>query len=103
MSLCNPKLDNDLGVGLGSIQTVTHGGYLKKKVYTTTSSTAASGKGRTLPMKRHLFYERSLELQKPAIYFIAGLLAVYKAQWPALATAFGSVPHRHYVSHFVWG
>jgi hypothetical protein len=59
--------------------------------------------------------ERKLELPKFAfmpgtllradanLYFAAALLAMWRDQHAAIDEAFEQVPHRHFVSHFIWG
>ena len=42
-------------------------------------------------------------VRRASIYFIAALLSVAKQQCPANDGAFGSDPHRHPVSHLLWG
>jgi hypothetical protein len=37
------------------------------------------------------------------VYFAAGLLAVFAAQCPHIDQPLRSQPHRHFVSHFIWG
>jgi murein DD-endopeptidase MepM/ murein hydrolase activator NlpD len=37
------------------------------------------------------------------MYFTAAFLKIFAEQSPALGHAFGSVEHRHFVSHFLWG
>lgn len=48
---------------------------------------------------------RVSSLLEPAanLHFAAGLLAMYRKQCPPLDGPFRSVPHRHFVSHFIWG
>lgn len=102
---CAPGLKNKRGIGLSGLQVNTHAGYIKKRIYTywTWEKAAARWQKRTLPLKRHLYYERALELPKSAIYFAAAILKVAKDQCPGIDAAWGSVPHRHHVSHVSWG
>jgi murein DD-endopeptidase MepM/ murein hydrolase activator NlpD len=58
---------------------------------------------RQLAMDRFPFNRKSLLRPEVNIYFAAGILAVLSQQCPAMDSGFGSVPHRHPVSHFVWG
>ena len=49
------------------------------------------------------FTPHNLARSEPSVYFAAALLSIYQEQCPDLDTRFGSVPHRHPVSHLVWG
>ena len=40
---------------------------------------------------------------EPNLYFAAGFLKVWKDQAQSLTSAYEQAPHRHFVSHFVWG
>jgi hypothetical protein len=44
-----------------------------------------------------------LEKAEPNIYFAAAFLRVFEEQCPDIDRVFQSAPHRHPVSHFVWG
>lgn len=57
----------------------------------------------TLPLPRFSFSERRLTQAEPNLYFAAALLSVWSAQHDAVDAAFTQAPHRHYVSHFIWG
>lgn len=49
------------------------------------------------------YTRRALRRPRVNLHIAAGLLAMYRAQCPQIDGHFGSVPHRHFVSHFVWG
>jgi murein DD-endopeptidase MepM/ murein hydrolase activator NlpD len=44
-----------------------------------------------------------LHQEKANLFFAAALMHVYQQQCPDIDGAFQSVPHRHYISHMVWG
>ncbi|MFT7583183.1 MAG: hypothetical protein ACI9MR_004869 [Myxococcota bacterium] len=100
---CRPSQSNEMGIGLSGMQVKLHSGYFKRKNYKYWVLQKDRWVAKSKPMKRYLFYERALEMSRSAIYFTAGLLSVLEEQCPDIDGAFGSVPHRHHVSHFVWG
>jgi murein DD-endopeptidase MepM/ murein hydrolase activator NlpD len=58
---------------------------------------------RELDVAKHPFTPRDLRRSAPSVYFGAAILRVYQEQCPAIDTRLGSVPHRHPVSHLIWG
>jgi hypothetical protein len=44
-----------------------------------------------------------LLMAEPNLYFATALLAMWRDQEDTLDAEFDQIPHRHYVSHFVWG
>jgi hypothetical protein len=63
--------------------------------------------GRLEPRVRELprfpFTASRLLQAESNLYLTAGLLAVWRDQHETVDTGFEQVPHRHYVSHWVWG
>jgi hypothetical protein len=49
------------------------------------------------------FRRAALVHPEPNVYFAAAVLNVFGQQCPHIDRAFDSAPHRHAVSHFVWG
>jgi len=58
---------------------------------------------RTIDVGRWPFAGPRLELAQSNLYFAAAFLRAWREQHPGLDRAFDQVPHRHHVSHFVWG
>lgn len=56
-----------------------------------------------LPVGRYRFSPRTLGKVEPNLYYAAALMRVFQQQCPAIDRPFRSLPHRHAVSHFVWG
>lgn len=56
-----------------------------------------------LRTRRYRFRPGHMRNPRGAIELAAALLRVYREQCPDIDAPFGSVPHRHHVSHFVWG
>lgn len=57
----------------------------------------------TLPLPRYPFSAAVLRDVTANAYFAAALLSVFERQCPEVDGHFGSVPHRHHVSHFIFG
>jgi murein DD-endopeptidase MepM/ murein hydrolase activator NlpD len=58
---------------------------------------------RTRQVDRFPFAGPRLLQPEPNIYFAAALLRLWTDQHESVDAAFDQVPHRHVVSHFVWG
>ncbi|MFW6051431.1 MAG: M23 family metallopeptidase [Myxococcota bacterium] len=58
---------------------------------------------RTLELDRHPFHGARLKRPEANLYFAAAFLRVWREQHPHLDEAFDQPPHRHHVSHFIWG
>jgi murein DD-endopeptidase MepM/ murein hydrolase activator NlpD len=98
----SPELeDESFGVGMAQIDPRMHAGFIKKGRYRYFVLEKDTWRKRELEMGR--FSLANLKRAEPAIYFAAGLLAVAREQCPGIDGAFGSVPHRHFVSHVIWG
>ena len=102
-SRCLPRERDSYGMGLAMINHPMHGPLIKRKRYRFWVLEGASWRQHELPLTRHAFVPGNLLRPQAAIYFAAALLAVNKRQCPHNDGAFGSVPHRHFVSHFIWG
>ncbi len=100
---CDPRHATEGGVGLSGIYSKMHLSNLKKRVYHYLVFTDGAWQPRQLDLGEHLFYDRALQAAQSSIYFTAGLLKVASDQCPHNDGAFGSVPHRHPVSHVIWG
>lgn len=63
--------------------------------------------GRLAPKEKRLerfgFHAARLENSESNIYFAAAVLSMWREQKDALVRGFPQVPHRHHVSHFIWG
>jgi hypothetical protein len=99
--LPNEKPEDGFGLGLGKIDPRMHAPFLKKGRYRYHVLEAGAWRPRELELDR--FSLGNLRRVEPSLYFTAGLLAIAQRQCPGTDAAFGSVPHRHFVSHFIWG
>ena len=104
-SRCIPRQSrpSDYGVGLAMINARMHGAFIRKRRYKYWVLDGGSWKEQELKIDRYPLVRGNLRRSQPSIYFAAAFLSIWKRQCPALDRAFGSVPHRHFVSHFMWG
>ncbi|MGF1466266.1 MAG: peptidoglycan DD-metalloendopeptidase family protein [Sandaracinaceae bacterium] len=58
---------------------------------------------RERPVDRFPFGPARLRQAEPNLYFASALLAAWRDQHADLDEAFEQAPHRHFVSHWVWG
>jgi len=58
---------------------------------------------RVQTVDRFPFNGPRLRVPEASIYFTAALLGMWRDQHASLDEAFENEPHRHFVSHFVWG
>ncbi len=102
-SMCLHRSGDGYGTGLMRINGAMHRDFVRKRRYRYWVLERGAWRQRSLKLDRFLFYDRSFKRAEPSIYFAAALLSIYQAQCPAIDGAFGSVPHRHFVSHLIWG
>ena len=96
-----PDEDQSFGLGLAQIDPRMHAGSLRQGRYRYFVLAHERWEKRELEMGR--FSMANLHRAEAGIYFAAGLLAMAREQCPGIDAAFGSVPHRHFVSHVIWG
>jgi len=102
-SRCLPAEKNDYGLGLAMINARMHAPFIRKRRYRYNVIEQGVWRERELVIDRSPLVPGNLRRAEPSIYFAAALLSMWKQQCPAIDGAFGSVPHRHFVSHFMWG
>ena len=102
-SRCRPDQESDWGLGLAAVNPRMHGEHLRDGVYTYWVLSAGGWERRTLDVSAFRFTRGNLLRPRPNLYFAAALLHIHAEQCPANDGVFGSVPHRHSVSHFAWG
>jgi murein DD-endopeptidase MepM/ murein hydrolase activator NlpD len=102
---CQPDREDERGVGMTRIPREMYAGNWRRGVlsYQVRPSASARWEKRTRPMDRHNFAGPALKRADASIYYTAGLLAMWREQHAAVDGAFEQVPHRHYVSHWIWG
>ena len=100
---CDPSHSSEPGFGLARLYPKMHLSNIKARVYRYQVFRGGIWEPRELPIPKHLFYERALKSAEANIYFTAALLRVATEMCPHNDGAFSSVPHRHPVSHVVYG
>jgi len=102
-SRCDARRRTDYGLGLAMINLPMHRTYLRDGWYHFMLPERGKWVSRSVVVNRFPFSRRSLLNPENNIYFAAGILSVLQRQCPAIDGITGSTPHRHSVSHFVWG
>jgi murein DD-endopeptidase MepM/ murein hydrolase activator NlpD len=102
-SRCRADKQELAGVGLTLLPPRMYEGDLRKRVYRYRVREASGWAERERALPRHPFVLGSLLRAQANLYFAAGLLSVWREQHATVDAAFEQVPHRHFVSHWVWG
>jgi murein DD-endopeptidase MepM/ murein hydrolase activator NlpD len=100
---CKAEIDNGYGTGLTLINVGMHEGHIRGGQYRFAVRTERGWTREQLDVSAFPFRRTVLRKPEPNIYFAAALLHVFERQCPDIDHAFQSTPHRHPVSHFVWG
>ena len=102
-SRCLPRQRDTYGAGLTKINLRLHGPYLKKRVYRYWVLENGAWVPREKALPDFAFVRGNLLKAKANLYFAAAFLSIYQEQCPKNDGAFASVPHRHPVSHLIYG
>ncbi len=102
-SECKAGVDGSYGTGLTLINRGMHASHVKNGTYRFAVRDGSGWARRQLDVSRFPFKREALADPEVNIYFASAFVRVFTAQCPAIDLAFDSVPHRHPVSHFVWG
>jgi hypothetical protein len=89
--------------GLITIHWREHARFIRKRAYHYWVLLDGAWIPQTREMRRFRFTPAHLRRSEPSLYFAAAILSIYNNQCPDIDNRFGSVPHRHPVSHMVWG
>jgi murein DD-endopeptidase MepM/ murein hydrolase activator NlpD len=100
---CSAEIDNSYGIGLTLINRGMHEGNIQDGVYRFGVWTDDGWARKELDVSAFRFRRDALAKPEANLYFAAALLNVFGQQCPEIDRAFDSAPHRHAVSHFVWG
>lgn len=104
LGACRPDYEGPYGgVGLTAIRHDLHWRQLRHGVYHYRVLEDGEWVEREKRMDRYPFGAIRLQRAEENLYFAAALLAMWREQHPSLDRGFEQLPHRHYVSHFVWG
>ncbi|MGB8332001.1 MAG: M23 family metallopeptidase [Polyangiales bacterium] len=102
-SNCRAEIDNSYGTGLTLINLGMHARNIRNGVYQFGVWTDQGWARKELDVSAFPFRRAVLRRSEANLYFAAALLSVFGQQCPEIDRAFDSAPHRHPVSHFVWG
>jgi murein DD-endopeptidase MepM/ murein hydrolase activator NlpD len=102
-SRCRPDSRELGGVGLTSLVPGMYQGALRGGVYRYRVRDGGQWREHTKTLARFPFGPVRLVQAEPNLYFTAALLSAWREQHPSVDEAFPQVPHRHWVSHWVWG
>ena len=103
MGRCNPRSEDLGGIGLTAIPRSMYGDHVRRGTYTYWVHKNGAWEERTLDVSRFPFSEARLRRAQENLYFAAAFLHVWQEQERSLELAWEQAPHRHFVSHFVWG
>jgi len=102
-SRCRPQKEELGGLGLTLMVPRMYRSGFKRRVYSYRVQVEGRWEDRSIAFPRFGFNDRQLLSSHANIYFAAGLLAAWRDQEATVHAHFEQVPHRHFVSHWVWG
>lgn len=102
-SACTTQLNSSYGTGLTLINVGMHRQHVRKGVYRFGVYTRDGWQRKELDISAFPFNRKALSNPEANLYFAAAFVSMFSQQCPRMDRAFDSVPHRHSVSHFVWG
>jgi murein DD-endopeptidase MepM/ murein hydrolase activator NlpD len=100
---CDAEVDNSYGTGLTLINRGMHEGSIRGGAYRFGVWSPQGWTRKELDVSSFAFRDDALQDPEANLYFAAALLSMFGQQCPQIDRAFDSAPHRHAVSHFVWG
>jgi hypothetical protein len=102
---CKARYRSRYGRGLAALNWHMHRRHATRRGYRyhVWDAETSGWKQRILQTGRHRFQPGYMRSPRGSIYLTAALLRVFREQCPHIDGAFGSVPHRHPVSHLVFG
>ncbi len=89
--------------GLAGIDTAMHAPFLHNGRYSFWVKEGNEWLPRQVDVSDYVTSVQGLHQDKANIFFAAALMHVFALQCPDIDGAFQSVPHRHYISHMIWG
>lgn len=101
---CEPRSHDSYGLGLTRINLGMHAAHIRDGQYHYRKRLPNGEFAATsLPLGPYPFATLALLEPETNLHFAAAFLRMFEAQCPAIDAAFDSEPHRHPVSHFVFG
>ena len=102
-SRCRPRDEQLGGLGLTLIAPRMYQSGFHKRSYHYRVRVNGKWQDRKKVLDRFPFSRHRMLQAESNLYFAAALLSVWREQHETVDHAFEQVPHRHYVSHWVWG
>jgi hypothetical protein len=103
-SRCSSERKNpSAAIGLAGIDAAMHVPFLHNGRYSYWIKEGREWLPRELDVSGFLSSPQALHQDKANLFFAAALMHAYRQQCPDIDGAFQSVPHRHYISHMIWG
>ncbi len=102
-SACSTELNSSYGTGLTLINVGMHRDHVRNGAYRFGVYRRDGWRRKVLEIDAFPFNRETLTNPAANLYFAAAFLSVFSQQCPHVDGAFDSAPHRHFVSHFVWG
>lgn len=103
MSRCRSDAEELGGLGLTLIPMAMYQGNFKGRSYQYYARQGSDWTEHTLALPKFAFVAATLSRAESNLYFAAALLAMWRDQHASVDAAFEQVPHRHFISHFIWG
>ncbi len=101
---CRPRTpDRETRWGLTRIDVAMHAPHIRSSEYRYFVKQDGVWKQEALPIKEFRFNQWSVQKIEENLYFASAILSVYSKQCKDLDDEFGSVNHRHPVSHWFFG
>jgi murein DD-endopeptidase MepM/ murein hydrolase activator NlpD len=97
------KTRSTMAVGLLGIDAAMHAPFLHDGRYSYWVKEGKEWLPRQVDVSANLTSLQGLRQDKANIFFAAALMHAFQQQCPDIDAACQSVPHRHYVSHMLWG
>lgn len=102
-SRCQAGLRTTYGTGLTMINAPMYRRAFSGTAYRYGLQSGGRWTAHELDLSQYAFGEANLRNADANLYFAAAFLSVYEKQCPHIDAPFGAAPHRHFVSHYVWG
>jgi len=102
-SRCREDVEGEQGIGLARIAPSTHAAHIRDGWYQYWTLEDGGWHPHELLLNRFPLTRRSLRRAEGSIYFTAALLYLYGRQCWSLDATVRMEPHRHPVSHLLWG
>ncbi len=105
-SRCDPEaldLDGVRGIGLTQIPWDLYHPQVERGVLSFDVGRGDRRESRSVRMDRFPFGPIRVQQAEANLYFAASLFSMWEAQHATIDEGFEQAPHRHWISHFVWG